>query len=114
MRVRGGGPVATVTPPQRARKAGWLTKQPLKGHLLSRARRRYVVLTDDAIRWYEDERQLSLKGPLPLVGVRVERDGTQLRVHAGGQWLVLSGDDLDAWEDIIGGGGRGLRTMTWY
>ena len=103
LRARGGGPVATVTPPHRVRKAGWLTKQPLKGHLLSRARQRYVVLTDGAIHWYEDERQLTLKGSLPLAGARVERDGSQLRVHAGGQCLVLSGDDLDAWEAIVRG-----------
>ena len=36
-------------------RSGYLIKQPIHGHFLSRPRKRYFVLTDDHLEWFQDE-----------------------------------------------------------
>ena len=102
---------------------------------LGSAKQRYLLLTDDAIEWFDDETQLGApKGRLPLDGSRVERtqpsaappsprarrssiasgQESLIIVSASGEQLILRGDDLDGWEasiseaiQMVGGGQRG-------
>ena len=84
------------------RKRGYLKKQPVQCHLFSSARRRFFVLDDSILSWYESEESMARsappKGRMQIVGAHVTRQGAKLVVSAGGEHLVLCGDDLDEWE----------------
>mmetsp|Transcript_14338 Transcript_14338/g.37200 ORF Transcript_14338/g.37200 Transcript_14338/m.37200 type:complete len:591 (+) Transcript_14338:36-1808(+) len=83
-------------------REGYLIKQPLHGGMLSSAKERFFVLTDDAIEWFEDERSLQApKGRLPLHGAYIERRAAELCVVSGSERLVMRGDDLDRWEAAL-------------
>ena len=78
-------------------KEGYLTKQPMHGHLLSRPRRRYFVASERWLEWFVDELSINQpKGRMRLDGsVRVDRDGNSLVLVSGTDRLVLSGDGVD-------------------
>ena len=86
--------------------SGYLTKEPMHGHLLSRAQRRFFVLTANKLEWFVDEASVNApKGELLLVGSRYERRARkELMVSCGDDTLVLKDDDeaaLDTWEAAL-------------
>ena len=85
-------------------KRGYLTKQPVHGHMFSNARLRFFVLDGSTLKWYESEAAAGagpFKGHVQLAGARMARQGAQLVVQAGDDRLALRGDDLDAWEQCF-------------
>ena len=58
---------------------GYLVKEPVHGHALSRSRRRLFVLRDRELVWSVDETSAP-KGTIRLDGARVEREGNALVV----------------------------------
>ena len=90
-------------------RSGYLIKQPLHGHLLSRPRKRYFVLTDDHLEWFHDHESARVpKDRLNIKGARLERRGASLVVytsHFDGSGrraeLTVTGEDLDEWETVL-------------
>ena len=91
-------------------RSGYLIKQPIHGHFLSRPRKRYFVLTDDHLEWFQDEQARVPKDRLKVKGARVERKGSSLHLHSShydgsGRRAELTvtgpGDDLDRWEAAL-------------
>ena len=93
---------------------GYLTKDPMHGHLFSSARRRFFVLTEMQLEWFPDESVTAESlGKICLVGATVERRnsaskqeavtprGNELVISSGNDQLVLRGEQLDAWEAAI-------------
>ena len=92
--------------------SGYLVKQPVHGHLLSHARKRFFVLSDDPhLEWFADEQASQTGAPkdrLKLMGARIERAGPRLTLHTthdDGRHasLTISGEvgrspSLDEWE----------------
>ena len=85
--------------------SGHLIKEPLRGHLLSRAQLRFFVLTEDRLDWFENEDvSKAPKGHIPLAGARYESHGRrELRVISGKDQLVLKSEasELDAWVSAL-------------
>ena len=92
--------------------SGYLIKQPLHGHMLSRPRKRYFVLSDDPhLEWFADEQARVPKDRLKLRGARIERAGQRLTLHTthgDGRRasLTISGEvgrspSLDEWEAAL-------------
>ena len=103
----------TSQPGQQRLQQGYLTKEPLHGNALSQAKRRFFVLTPDAIEWHERDTVGSVpKGYLLLRGAQVSwrrnaGEKEKLVVASGADKLVLSlGDEnqrgeLYAWDAAI-------------
>ncbi len=90
--------------------SGYLIKQPAHGHLLSRPRKRYFVLTDDHLEWFHDEHERMPKDRLMIKGARLERRGSSLVMHSSHHdgsgrraELIVTGDNLDEWERVLRG-----------
>ena len=92
--------------------SGYLIKAPLHGHILSRPRKRYFVLSDDPhLEWFADEQARVPKDRLKLRGARIERAGQRLTLHTthgDGRHasLTISGEvgrspSLDEWEAAL-------------
>ena len=92
--------------------SGYLIKQPLHGHMLSRPRKRYFVLSDDPhLEWFADEQARVPKDRLKLRGARIERAGQRLTVHTmhdDGRHVSLTicgevgrSPSLDEWEAAL-------------
>jgi hypothetical protein len=90
---------------------GFLTKEPVHGNALSQAKRRFFILTPEAIEWHEKDAVGSrAKGSMRLRGAQVSRRG-----HDSERLVVVMGDDelvlrlgaenhpgeLDSWEVAI-------------
>ena len=83
-------------------KRGYLTKEPVHGHVFSRRRRRFFVLNGSVLMWFEDEVSAGApRGRMVLTGAHVVRSGPQLVVSTADERLVLLGDALDEWETCI-------------
>eukprot|EP00966_Prymnesium_polylepis_P137427 3175448-Prymnesium_polylepis.1 len=92
-------------------RAGYMIKEPLKGNVLSQAKRRFFVLTPDAIEWHDNDEYGSIpKGYLRLRGAQVYRRGLhneELALTSAGDELVMrlgpdnDDADLDKWEAAI-------------
>ncbi|KAL1530228.1 hypothetical protein AB1Y20_001143 [Prymnesium parvum] len=94
---------------------GYLVKEPLnsrpKGNIIASARRRFFVLTPDAIEWHESDEVGSVpKGYLLLRGAQVYRrglHGEELALTSGGDELLMRlaadspPDALDKWEAAL-------------
>ena len=100
---------------------GYLVKQPLHGHALSRPRRRYFVLTEDCLEWFSDDksRHQPPRDRLKVKGAIVQRQGDTLTLHtshlddapaAGGlrvgrgvalEWAAEGARRLDRWPVLL-------------
>ena len=102
---------------------GYLVKQPLHGHALSRPRKRYFVLTEDCLEWFADDksRHQPPRDRLRVKGAIVQRQGNTLTLHSshleeagrsssllsssrpsqGPASLIVSGERLDGWEAAL-------------
>jgi hypothetical protein len=82
-------------------REGWLVKKPVHERTFGRAQRRWFVLTDDTIEWFNtDDPSTYAKGRLGLTGQStIERRGSEeLILRSAGKTLVLKGEGLDDWE----------------
>jgi hypothetical protein len=91
-----------------ALKQGWLTKDPSSGQSLlgnKKRRRRFIVLYDTSIEWFEDDKLEMRKGVLPLSHQgSATQDGECLTVVSGSTTLRLYGDhdvNLESWAEAI-------------
>ena len=83
-------------------KSGYLVKDPVHGHLLSRPRRRFFILSESKLEWFaDDETTNSPKGSMRLAGAQIEPAPDALVVVSAGERLVLRGDALDEWATAI-------------
>lgn len=76
-------------------KSGYLVKESIRGHILSKPRRRFFFLSDGQLEWYEP------KGSMRLAGANINEGLDTLSIISAGEHLVLRGDDLDAWAEAI-------------
>ena len=86
--------------------AGWLTKDPRNPSFYSQPRRRFFVLTRDALEWFKpgEDIKYAPHGRLLLEGVRVERAHTKLVLQSpDGCRLAFAGDLLDEWDAAVRG-----------
>ena len=79
-------------------REGYLTKEPLHGHLLSSARRRFFVLTGSVLEWSE-HRGGALHGHMFLSDAELSRSGDALELSRKGERLVMRGESLQEWEE---------------
>jgi hypothetical protein len=95
-------------PPATSLREGYLTKAPVHGHLFSRPRRRWFVLTETHIEWFEDE-QSATGGSNTKGRMYFHRDtkldkgpnGGTLTINSQGESLLVYGDELPLWEVAI-------------
>jgi ADP-ribose pyrophosphatase len=85
--------------------SGYLIKSPLRGHMLSRSRRRFLALRGETLEWSAEENSEVL-GCVNVRGAQVERRSAELIVKLGagghrGDRLVLRGDGLDGWAQAL-------------
>ena len=87
--------------------AGWLTKRPRNASFYSQPRRRFFVLTRDALEWFKpgEDIKYAPHGRLLLEGVRVEcaHEAELVLQSPDGCKLALVGDLLDEWDAAIRG-----------
>ena len=106
LRAQLGLQKAAEQPIPRILFAGWLTKDPRNPSFCSQPRRRFFVLTRDALEWFKpgEDIKYAPHGRLLLEGVQVERAHTQLVLQSpDGCRLALAGDLLDEWDAAVRG-----------